>query len=108
MRGLDGDSRLYVLLWFYFYHKKGDQMSNRDALGEMGQRLLSADKEIRNLHGEVVRGKRRLALAEKIMDEVRCTHEDHEADLTIEGMESCDNIPCNAVAEYDKAIREGR
>jgi len=83
-------------------------MSNRDALAEMGQRFLLAEKEIRNLHGELVREKGRMVMAEKIMDEVRCTHEDHEADLTIEGLEICDHIPCNAVAEYDKAIREGR
>ena len=57
-------------------------MSNRDALAEMGQRLLLAEKEIRNLHGELVREKGRMVLAEKVLDEIRDDHETNHVDST--------------------------
>ena len=78
-------------------------MSNRDALAEMGQRLLLAEKEIRNLHGELVRAKRRLVSAEKVVDEIRRSHHGHIGDI-----EHCSYEACALVGEYDKAIREGR
>ncbi len=78
-------------------------MSNRDALAEMGQRLLLAEKEIRNLHGDLVREKGRLVRAEKVVAEVRRFHQGHIGDI-----EHCSYEACALVGEYDKAIKEGR
>jgi len=76
-------------------------MSNRDALAEMGQRLLSAEKEIRNLHGDLVREKGRLVLAEKVISAWR--ESTVSGGVTLATMQVMDK----ALEEYDKAIREG-